>query len=101
MFNFYKNNYPGPPYGQDLTTALNITKETWNQRVPTMVLWGEEDDYFSPKTIDGLQGWFQFGVRLVTLPKSGHWPFRDQWKRTNQEISSFLAIAYDVEKDIL
>jgi pimeloyl-ACP methyl ester carboxylesterase len=48
-----------------------------------------------------LQGWFQLGVRLVTLPKSGHWPFRDQWKRTNQEISSFLAIAHNVEKDVL
>ena len=99
MLNFYKNNYPGPTYGQDLTTALNMTKETWTQRVPTMVLWGEEDDYFSPKTIDGLLGWFQLGVRLVTVPKSGHWPFRDQWKRSNQEILSFLAIADDVEKD--
>lgn len=101
MLNFYKNNYPGPTYGQNLTAALNITKENWTQHVPTMVVWGEEDEYFSPKTIDGLQGWFEFGVRLVTVPKAGHWPFRDQWKRVNEEIYSFLKVSGGVKKDLV
>ncbi|KAF2123235.1 putative hydrolase [Lophiotrema nucula] len=97
MLDFYKNNYPGPPYGQNLTAALNITKESWTQKVPSMLLWGEEDPYFSPKLIDGLEGWFEFGLRLVTVPRAGHWVFRDQWQRANEEIWSFLRIAGGIE----
>jgi len=53
-------------------------------------LWGTEDEYFSPKTIDGVEGWFEEGVRLVTVPGAGHWVFRDEPGRSNREIESFL-----------
>jgi len=84
MLNFYKNNYPGPPYGR------NVSTEGWVQKVPTLLLWGEEDPYFSPKLLDGLIGWFDEGIRLVTVPGAGHWAFRDKWFAVDLEIWSFL-----------
>ncbi|KAL1606143.1 hypothetical protein SLS60_003544 [Paraconiothyrium brasiliense] len=87
MLHFYNLNYPGPPYGQHFNVSGLV------QKVPTMLIWGSEDPYFSPKIIDGLQDWFSKGIRLVTIPKAGHWVFRDAWQRCNEEILSFLQIA--------
>ena len=88
MLHFYNENYPGPPYGQNLSVAGLA------QKVPSMLLWGEEDEYFSPKFLNGLEGWFKKGIRLVTVPGAGHWVFRDKWERSNKEIQSFLNIAH-------
>ncbi|KAF2727222.1 putative hydrolase [Polyplosphaeria fusca] len=87
MLNFYKNNYPGPPYGR------NLSADEMVQKVPSMLLWGQEEPYISPKVLDGLEKWFENGLRLVTIPHAGHWVFRDQWRRANEEIWSFLGIA--------
>ncbi|KAF2226137.1 Alpha/Beta hydrolase protein [Elsinoe ampelina] len=53
----YNQNYPGPPYGR------NISTEGFVLQVPTLFLWGTEDPYFSPKLTDNLQPWFAKGVR--------------------------------------
>jgi epoxide hydrolase 4 len=84
MLHFYSENYPAPPYGK------NLSREGLVQKVPSMILWGTEDPYFSPKTIDGIEDWFDEGVRLVTVPGAGHWVFRDEPTRSNREIESFL-----------
>ncbi|KAJ4984799.1 hypothetical protein SVAN01_09672 [Stagonosporopsis vannaccii] len=99
MMNLYRSNYPGPPYGGNLSAIF--TRETWTQQIPVMLVWGEEEEYFSPKSLNGVQGWFKYGLRLVTVPKAGHWAFRDQWKRVNEEIRSFLAVAGTIERDVI
>ncbi|OCL10741.1 putative hydrolase [Glonium stellatum] len=86
MLHFYNENYPGPPYGKNLSTVGLV------QNVPSMILWGENDPYFSPKMIDGLQPWFLKGIRLVTVPDAGHWVFRDSPEKVNAEIESFLGL---------
>ncbi|KAI8936745.1 hypothetical protein NX059_007132 [Plenodomus lindquistii] len=85
MLWFYNENYPAPPYGRNVSFDA-----TYVQRVPSMLLWGTEDPYFSPRIIDGLQGWFGEGLRLVTVPGAGHWVYRDAWEKSNREIWSFL-----------
>jgi pimeloyl-ACP methyl ester carboxylesterase len=84
MLHFYNENYPGPPYGKNLSTEGLV------QKVPSLIVWGEKDEYFSPKMIDGLQPWFSKGFRLVTIPEAAHWVFRDAPKKVNAEIESFL-----------
>lgn len=84
MLSFYNENYPGPPYGQ------NVNLDGLVQGVPTCILWGEEDPYFPAKTLDGLEKLFSDGFRLVTIPHAGHWSFRDQPVRWNAELESFL-----------
>ncbi|KAF2794505.1 putative hydrolase [Melanomma pulvis-pyrius CBS 109.77] len=93
MLHFYDLNYPGPPYG------VNFSIQGFVQKVPSLLIWGEEDPYFSPKLLDGLQKWFENGIRLVTVPEAGHWVYRDQWKRFNREIWSFLRITREIEVD--
>jgi pimeloyl-ACP methyl ester carboxylesterase len=93
MLHFYSLNYPSPPYGQNIsTTGLS-------QKVPSLLIWGDEDPYFSPKLLDGLQNWFEKGIRLVTVPGAGHWVHRDSWRRVNAEIKSFLGVVREIEAD--
>jgi pimeloyl-ACP methyl ester carboxylesterase len=83
--NFYKENYPEPPYGQEINLDGLV------QSVPACIIWGEEDPYFSAQTLDGLERWFSNGIRLVTIPHAGHWSFQDQPRRWNAELESFLS----------
>jgi pimeloyl-ACP methyl ester carboxylesterase len=84
MFAYYKFNYPGPPYGQVVDTSV------MQYQVPTLIIWGLDDEYFSLKMLDHIPNHFKETVRLVTLPGAGHWSFREQADRVNQEISSWL-----------
>lgn len=84
MFNYYKKNYPGPPYGQWQDTSSMI------YMVPTLILWGTEEEYFSPKILSSVLTLFGKGVRLVTLHSAGHWSFRDRPNAVNREIRSWL-----------
>ncbi|KAF2494961.1 putative hydrolase [Lophium mytilinum] len=84
MLHFYNDNYPEPPYGKNISTAGMVEK------VPTLIVWGTDDQYFSPKNYDGLAGWFEKGVRLVTVPGASHWSFRDQPEKFNVEVDGFL-----------
>lgn len=84
MLDFYNENFPAPPYGQNLST------EGLAQTVPSSIIWGELDPYFSPAMLNGLEAWFDYGIRLVTIPGAGHWSFRDKPVRFNAELKSFL-----------
>jgi pimeloyl-ACP methyl ester carboxylesterase len=84
MFALYKKNYPGPPYGQNVDTSH------MRFQVPTLIIWGVEDEYFSPRFLDQLLQHFLAPTRLVTLPATGHWPFQEQAEKVNREIWSWL-----------
>lgn len=84
MFAYYKKNYPGPPYSQKVDTSH------MRFQVPTLIIWGVEDEYFSPKFLDQVPQIFLAPTRLVTLPGVGHWPFQEQTEKVNQEIWSWL-----------
>lgn len=84
MMNYYKRNYPGSPYGnpQD-TSAFTFT-------VPSLIIWGLEEEYFSFNILSQAVRLFPSGLRLVTIPGAGHWSFRDKWNEVNVEIKSWL-----------
>ncbi|PON20256.1 hypothetical protein TGAM01_v210898 [Trichoderma gamsii] len=86
MLDFYSENFPAPPYGQNLST------EGLTQTVPSAIIWGERDPYFSLAMLNGLEAWFDYGIRLITIPGAGHWSFRDEPARFNAELKSFLDI---------
>ncbi|KAF9770010.1 hypothetical protein IL306_012488 [Fusarium sp. DS 682] len=65
MFAYYKFNYPGPPYGQVVDTSVML------YQVPTLIIWGLDDEYFSLKMLDHIPNHFKETVRLVTLPGAG------------------------------
>jgi pimeloyl-ACP methyl ester carboxylesterase len=84
MMAYYKKNYPAPPYGQT-SPMQNISFS-----VPTVIIWGVEDEYFIPKFVDSIPKIFPGAARLVTLPKAGHWAFQDEPQKVNRELLSWL-----------
>jgi pimeloyl-ACP methyl ester carboxylesterase len=84
MLNYYKKNYPSPPYGKKVDTSFVM------YNIPTLIIWGLQDEYFSLKVLDNLPLYFRDTLRLVTLPSAGHWAFRDEYAKVNREISSWL-----------
>jgi len=84
MMAYYKKNYPAPPYGQT-SPMQNISFS-----VPSLIIWGVEDEYFIPKFLDGIPKIFPGGASLLTLPKAGHWAFQDEPKKVNRELLSWL-----------
>ncbi|KAL4863038.1 hypothetical protein BDV12DRAFT_189952 [Aspergillus spectabilis] len=84
MLNYYKKNYPSPPYGKEVDTSRMM------YNIPTLIIWGLQDEYFSLKVLDNLPLYFRDTLRLVTLPSAGHWSFRDEYAKVNREIRSWL-----------
>jgi pimeloyl-ACP methyl ester carboxylesterase len=85
MMAYYKANYPAPPYRPQEPAGYRYA-------VPTLIVWGVEEEYFAPRALDGLTRWFDAPLRLATVPGAGHWPHQDDPGRVNQEIRSWLAL---------
>jgi epoxide hydrolase 4 len=87
MLSFYKMGYPAPPYGApppEDTSAFVYC-------VPTLIVWGLDDPYFSPKHLNNLWDWFRPSYRFVSVPGAGHWVHQDAAGKVNLEIRSWLA----------
>lgn len=84
MLSYYKKNYPAPPYGNSVDTCMML------YTVPTLIIWGLEEEYFSLRILDNLPQLFLNTIRLVTVPGAGHWSFRDKPAKVNREIWSWL-----------
>lgn len=85
MMAYYKANYVSPPYRPREPAGYRF-------EVPTLIIWGTEEEYFAPAVLDGLAQYFPASLRLVTVPGAGHWVHRDAPERVNQEIRSWLSI---------
>jgi len=84
MFYFFRKNFPGPPYGQNVDTS------NMHYKMPSVVIWGMQEPYFSDKMLDGFYKWFDQSVRVVTLPNAGHWLWREDPVKVNRELRSWL-----------
>ncbi|WQF89752.1 Putative alpha/beta hydrolase-1, epoxide hydrolase [Colletotrichum destructivum] len=86
MLAYYKYNYPAPPYGVKVDTSVML------YQVPTLIIWGLDDPYFSLKMLDQIPKNFKNTTRLVTIPGAAHWSFREQPDQINREIRSWLEL---------
>ncbi|MDR7144972.1 alpha/beta fold hydrolase [Rhizobium sp. BE258] len=87
MLSYYKKNYPGPPYGNPPPDDSS----SFIYKVPTLILWGLDDPYFSIKHLSALWEWFEPSYRFVSIPDAGHWVHQDAPQKVNYEIRSWLA----------
>jgi pimeloyl-ACP methyl ester carboxylesterase len=85
MMAYYKANYPAPPYSPQTPAGYIFA-------VPSLIIWGTEEEHFAPGVLDGLARYYPASLRLVTVPGSGHWVHRDAASRVNAEIRSWLAM---------
>jgi len=89
--NFYRASPLRPwPEGDDTLQRLAFADDQVTSRVPTTVVWGEQDSALRPGLLDGLEQWVP-GLRLVRVPDASHWIVHEQPQRIVEEIERALA----------
>lgn len=58
--------------------------------VPTLVLWGEDDWFFSHKLVEGLEQLISVPFQLQLIPQCGHWIQQEVPQTVNRELLNFL-----------
>ena len=69
MLNYYKANYPRPPYKDEKTYP--------QVKCPVLMCHGLDDPYLLPGALNETWKWVDRDFTLVTIPKAGHWVHRD------------------------
>jgi pimeloyl-ACP methyl ester carboxylesterase len=69
MLNYYKANYPKPPYKEDRKFPA--------VKCPVLIIHGLEDTYLLPGALNDTWKWLEGELTLVTIPKAGHFVHRD------------------------
>ena len=94
--NFYRASPLRPPSLVDASVAqalhaVQLPDALVTSRVPTTVLWGEEDHALLPGLLEGLERWVP-DLTLVRVPKASHWIVHEQPERVVAEIWRCLGI---------
>jgi epoxide hydrolase 4 len=58
--------------------------------VPTLVLWGEDDVFFTPKLMEGMDSLVTAPLQLKLLSHCGHWIQQEAPQTVNRELLEFL-----------
>ncbi len=85
MLNYYKANYPRPPYDN---TAFG---EMPNVKCPVLMIHGLDDSALLPGALNDTWKWIDNELTLVTIPKAGHFVQQDAADRVTQLMTEWLA----------
>lgn len=72
LLNYYRANYPRPPYRLERPSPLSVI------RVPTLIVFGLDDPYVLADGLRDNDRWFSEPLRVVTVPRAGHWVHHDE-----------------------
>jgi pimeloyl-ACP methyl ester carboxylesterase len=79
MLNYYRNAFP------------SVLKQDWSiLQVPTLMIWGEEDQALGKELTYGTQEYVQ-NFQLRYIPNCSHWVQQEQPEVVNRYIREFLA----------
>jgi pimeloyl-ACP methyl ester carboxylesterase len=85
--NYYRANKSGPPSGDDRAPRpLDATRVT----VPTLVIWGDQDVYFTPRTLELLPTVVP-DLTVRRFADSSHWIVHQQPEAVADLIAGFVA----------
>ncbi len=89
--NYYRASPLRPPTSpDDAIMKLEFAPEFVTVRVPTLVIWAEDDSALPPSLIDGLEAYIP-RMRLVRVPGATHWIVHEQPQLVAGEIERELA----------
>jgi pimeloyl-ACP methyl ester carboxylesterase len=89
--NYYRASPLRPPLGpDDAVMKINLPPEAVTVRVPTTVVWAEDDVALPPALVDGLEA-FVPDLHLVRVPGATHWIVHEQPERVAAQIEAALA----------
>lgn len=83
MLNFYKANYPRPPYEEGAEAIVRIN-------VPVLQIHGLEDTALLPGALNDTWEWLEADLTLVTIPGAGHFVQQDASDLVNRSMLSWL-----------
>jgi len=70
MLNYYKANYPRPPYSDSQQTFPQVT-------CPVLIFHGLKDRALLPAALNGTWDWIDNELTLITIPSAGHFVQQD------------------------
>ena len=92
--NYYRVSPLYPPRTtedvQKIEKVLNLPRELLAVKVPTLVIWGEEDRALLAANLDGLDEYVE-DLTIRRIPDGSHWVSHEQPERVNALIREFLS----------
>lgn len=90
--NYYRASPLRPPVDGDdrALRAVVLPDDAVTVRVPTLVVWGEDDIALRPSLLDGLDAYVP-DLRLHRVPGASHWIVHEQPALVARELRAFLA----------
>ncbi len=85
MLNYYKANYPRPPYVEDESPVVRV-------RAPVLQFHGMDDPYLLYGALNDTWELLEQDLTLVTIPGAGHWAVSDRSDFTIPMLESWLAL---------
>ena len=70
-------------------SILNLPKEMFEIKVPTLVIWGEEDPALLTGNLDGLEDYIE-DLTVTRIPDGTHWVIHEQPELINSLIRDFI-----------
>jgi pimeloyl-ACP methyl ester carboxylesterase len=83
MLNYYKANYPRPPYRLD--------RELPQVKCPVLMIHGLKDPYLLSGALNDTWKWIDNELTLITLPGAGHFVHRDAPSEVTERMVEWLA----------
>lgn len=90
--NYYRASPLRPPTAADSSVmTISFTPEFVTVKLPTLVIWAEDDLALPKSLVDGLDA-FVPDMRLVRVPGATHWVIHERPKLIASEIETHLAL---------
>ena len=84
MLNYYKCNYPRPPYQEDVSPVVKV-------KCPVLMIHGLDDWALLPGALNDTWDWLEKDLTLVTIPGAGHFVQQDATDLVNRTLRMWLA----------
>ncbi|MEE4264707.1 MAG: alpha/beta hydrolase [Desulfobacteraceae bacterium] len=93
--NYYRASPLYPPSSKDdealIDSILNLPREMFAVKVPTLVIWGEEDPALLTGNLDGLEEYIE-DLTVKRIPDGTHWVIHEQPELVNSFIRDFIKL---------
>ena len=91
--NYYRVSPLYPPTSKNdeeqIRSILNLPKEMFAVKVPTLVIWGEQDQALLTGNLDGLEEYLE-ELTVKRIPDGTHWVIHEQPELINTVIRDFI-----------
>ena len=83
MLNYYKRNYPRPPYEEDTSEPVRL-------KMPVLLIHGLDDKALLPGALNRTWEWLDGDLTLVTIPGAGHFVHHDKPSLVSRTLKMWL-----------